>query len=337
MKHHVFYFPFSSGVNKYSERIRTILGTIADVSPLSLQEECVNLLKLKRRKRGIAVVNWIENILINSNNGSFSVYGLFKLFLAIVALKIRFDKVIYVQHNLYPHDIKKSDIKRVQWCIDQLTKVVDITAVHSPHLRDRVYIPHPLYRSPMVSLPAGTIINSDDASYLIFGRIERYKKIESVIQHFPSNKKLIIAGACSDSNYVQHLTQLVADKPNITLIARFLSDEEVEKIISACKAIIISHADPDMIVSGSFFYAITEQLPVLAIASPFLEWAESQLGSEVIRTFIGLEEMMTHIEMANKIALYDRGFSQENINKINLMFSDEIICQTFSKILFTHK
>lgn len=332
MKHHVFYFPFSSGVNKYSERIRTILGTIADVSPLSLQEECVNLLKLKRRKRGIAVVNWIENILINSNDGSFSVYGLFKLLLAIVALKIRFDKVIYVQHNLYPHDIKKSDIKRVQWCIDQLTKVVDITAVHSPHLRDRVYIPHPLYRSPMVSLPAGTIINSDDASYLIFGRIERYKKIESVIQHFPSNKKLIIAGACSDSNYVQYLTQLVSDKPNITLIARFLSDEEVEKIISACKAIIISHADPDMIVSGSFFYAITEQLPVLAIASPFLEWAESQLGQDIIKTFVSIESMACFIQDTPKEHFNMRGFKMEKIQMINEMFGDEEISREFKEI-----
>lgn len=331
MKHHFFYFPFSSGVNKYSERIRTILGTIADVSPLSLQEECVNLLKLKRRKRGIAVVNWIENILINSNDGSFSIYGLFKLLLAIVALKIRFDKVIYVQHNLYPHDTKKSDIKRVQWCIDQLTKFVDLTAVHSPHLRDKVYIPHPLYRSPMVSLPADNIINGDDASYLIFGRIERYKKIESVIQYFPSNKKLIIAGACSDSDYVQHLTQLVADKPNITLIARFLSDEEVEEIISACTAIIISHADPDMIVSGSFFYAITEQLPVLAIASPFLAWAESQLGQDIIKTFVSIESMISFIQQTHKEHFIMRGFKMEKIQIINEMFGDEKISKEFKR------
>lgn len=336
MKSRIFYFPFSSGVNKYSERIRTILGSIADVAPLSLKEECANLLKLRKRKRGVAVVNWVENMLVSSN-GRFSFYGLLKLVFAIIALKIRFDKVIYIQHNFYPHNTKKSDIKRVRWCINHLTKFVDITVAHSPHLSDKVYIPHPLYRSPMVSFPANNNFNRDDKSYLIFGRIEPYKKIESVIQQFPSNKKLIVAGACSDNNYAKYLTQLVTNKPNIVLIARFLSDEEVEEIISRCTAIIISHADPDMIVSGSFFYAITEQLPVLAISSPFLEWAESELGTEIVRTFIGLEKMMSHIQMDNAIDRQNRSFSAKDINKINQMFSDETIFKTFSHLLSTMK
>ncbi|WP_270501788.1 hypothetical protein [Kluyvera ascorbata] len=334
MKPHIFYFPFSSGVNKYSERIRTILSTITDVSPLSLKEECANLLKLRKRKGGVAVVNWVENMLVSSN-GCFSVYGLLKLMFAMITLKIRFDKVIYIQHNLYPHDTNESDIKRVRWCINYLTKIVDITAAHSPHLSSKVYIPHPLYRSPMVSLPANNNFNREDGPYLIFGRIEPYKKIESVIQQFPSNKKLIIAGACSDNNYAKHLMQLVANKPNIVLISRFLSDEEVEAIISRCTAIIISHADPDMIVSGSFFYAITEQLPVLAISSPFLEWAESELGNEIVRTFVGLEKMMDHIQVDNVIDPKNHKFSEKNINKINQMFSDETIIKTFSNLLST--
>jgi hypothetical protein len=36
------------------------------------------------------------------------------------------------------------------------------------------------------------------------------------------------------------------------------------------KALIIGHTDQDMIVSGSFF-SLTQQLPVLAIKTPFLD------------------------------------------------------------------
>ncbi|HED1541280.1 TPA: hypothetical protein R4S87_001247 [Kluyvera cryocrescens] len=333
MKPHIFYFPFSSGVNKYSERIRAILGTIADVSPLSLKEECSNFLKFKKRMKGIAVINWVENMLISNHDGSFSITGLLKLFFAILVLKVRFEKVIYIQHNLYPHDAKDSDIIKIKWAINILTKVVDVTAAHSPHLKNKIYVPHPLYHSPMITQVGYRHFVSEDAPYLIFGRIERYKKIESVIALFPENKRLVIAGSCSDQEYLKYLTELIKNKPNIQLIARFLTDEEVDKIIASCSALIISHADPDMIVSGSFFYSITKQLPILAVSSPFLSWVESQLSDNVIKIFNNIDEMAKYLCESSYADESIRKFDQDDINKINDMFGDKAVTSAFKLIL----
>lgn len=330
MKPRIFYFPFSSGVNKYSERIRAILGTIADVSPLLLKDECINFLKFKKRMKGIAVINWVENMLISNHDGSFSITGLLKLSFAILVLKVRFEKVIYIQHNLYPHNSKDSDIIKIKWAINILTKVVDVTATHSPHLKNKIYVPHPLYHSPMITQVDYHHLVSEDAPYLIFGRIERYKKIESVIDLFPENKRLVIAGSCSDQEYLKYLTELIKNKPNIQIIARFLTDEEVDKIIASCSALIISHADPDMIVSGSFFYSITKQLPVIAIGSPFLQWAASELGHDVLRVFSDLENMISYIDKEEVSRFV---FTEEIISKINLLFGDDTIANYFRRLL----
>jgi hypothetical protein len=69
--------------------------------------------------------------------------GVLKLIVSLLVLKYRFDKVIYIQHNLYPHDTFESHIKITKWIIEKISLLVDVVVVHSPLFQDKIYIPHP--------------------------------------------------------------------------------------------------------------------------------------------------------------------------------------------------
>lgn len=73
-----------------------------------------------------------------------------------------------------------------------------------------------------------------------------------MIKLFPKNKRLLIAGFCEDKEYRDELTRLISGNSNVQLISKFLTDDEARKLVRSANAMIISHADDDMIVSGSF-------------------------------------------------------------------------------------
>ncbi|HCF8580064.1 TPA: hypothetical protein NIW01_005387, partial [Klebsiella pneumoniae] len=104
MQKNIFYYPYDSGVNKYAERVRSILSGFSTVMPLNIKEELYFFLTFKKKRGGVAIVNWIENMIITPKRRKISLLGVLKLIVSLLVLKYRFDKVIYIQHNLYPHD-----------------------------------------------------------------------------------------------------------------------------------------------------------------------------------------------------------------------------------------
>ncbi|HAI6833693.1 TPA: hypothetical protein ACRUOG_004294 [Escherichia coli] len=333
MKKNVFYYPYDSGVNKYSERIRLILSGFSKVMPLNIKEELYFFLTLKKKRRGVAIVNWIENMIITDKSRKISPLGVLKLIISLLVLKYRFDKVIYIQHNLYPHDTFHSHIKIAKWIIEKISLLVHVVAVHSPLFQEKIYIPHPLYEYPLKEINTKNDLTEHKDSYLIFGRIEKYKKIEEIITCFPSSKKLIIAGFCSDKKYEKELNEILVNKENITFIPRYLTDEEASLLFMSCTALIIGHADQDMIVSGSFFYSLTKQLPVLAIKTPFLEWVQFESKSDILLTFNNIISMMGFIE--NQKSVFDKkiGFDKNTIDELNSLFGDDYISKIIKTIV----
>ncbi|STW16837.1 Uncharacterised protein [Klebsiella pneumoniae] len=188
MKKNVFYYPYDSGVNKYAERIRLILSGFSKVMPLNIKEELYFFLTFKKKRGGVAIVNWIENMIITDKSRKISPLGVLKLIISLLVLKYRFDKVIYIQHNLYPHDTFHSHIKIAKWIIEKISLLVHVVAVHSPLFQEKIYIPHPLYEYPLKEINTKNDLTEHNDSYLIFGRIEKYKKIEEIITSFPSSK-----------------------------------------------------------------------------------------------------------------------------------------------------
>ncbi|HCD3850197.1 TPA: hypothetical protein NBP18_005252, partial [Klebsiella pneumoniae] len=159
--------------------------------------------------------------------------------------------------------------------------------------------------------------------------INRYKKIEEVIEVFPSNKKLVIVGSCDDRNYLDELYALSGNYGNITINPSFLADEEIKKLLSCGAGMIINHADKDMIVSGSFFYGLTVGVRMLVVKTPFLEWVEGKVSKNVLSTFSNTKELGAFLEKD----IFPGGYLHSDIEVINNSFGDIAVKNNILKLL----
>ncbi|HCN3270896.1 TPA: hypothetical protein LZD73_006215, partial [Klebsiella michiganensis] len=201
--------------------------------------------------------------------------------------------------------------------------------VHSPVYAKEgyEYIPHPLYRYPLV-IDNKKIDNCDNNKFIIFGRILEYKKFEVIIESFPTEQQLLIVGHCEDYDYLNKIKALILEKKNITILPSYLDDTTAKELIRSTGGLIISHADDDMIVSGSFFYGLTIGIKMFAVSTPFLKWAEAQFGADIIETFPDVESLCKRI---NKRPIREH-ISNGTISDINNFFSDETIASSFSRL-----
>ncbi|OJT49837.1 hypothetical protein BSR04_00530, partial [Serratia plymuthica] len=60
---------------------------------------------------------------------------------------------------------------------------------------------------------------------------------------------------------------------------------------SSSQGLIICHADPDMIVSGSFFYALSVKSRVICVETDFLRWANNTFGDDVVVCFRDIDDL----------------------------------------------
>ncbi|HTU60304.1 MAG TPA: hypothetical protein VMF89_17760 [Polyangiales bacterium] len=184
-----------------------------------------------------------------------------------------------------PHETKRSDWRRAERVVDLYERwLFDCSLVHSPVeiATMRLYCPHPLYKhaSATEPLPPQLAAFGTRAFYVVFGRIEPYKQLEQLIRAFPKDKQLVICGRCSDPSYLDSITRAAPE--NVTVLHGFIPDEHAQWLIRRSQGVVISHASDDMIVSASFFYAISLAQRVFAVATPFLRWASAALGDDVV-------------------------------------------------------
>ncbi|ELW9393906.1 hypothetical protein SIO57_005736 [Klebsiella pneumoniae] len=320
----IIYVPFNTGVNQYGQRIKEILSSYGEVKHFCYEKELFFLFK----RNDIAIVNWLENQLVNSA-GRFTYFGFIKVILKILFLKMKCKKVFYVRHNIYPHNTNIESVRHVIRMTNLLTRFFNETIVHSPkHPFFNVkYIPHPLYKYPLCSTDCVDEQKNKDL-YVIFGRIVRYKKIDEVIRLFPNNKSLVIAGACEDDFYLDELKVLAERKDNITILSGFLDNEKARELVISANAMIISHSDEDMIVSGSFFYALSQGVSILCIDTPFMKWAEDTLSKDIVLTFKTIPDMCSVIGMERMPYTY----TNEKIELINNLFGDKHIHEAIGKL-----
>lgn len=325
------YFPFRLVDNNYTENFKAILSKVAktEIDSLNFKEILIDVLKFRFRKRNIVFVNWMENELIKKN-GKISLIGVLKVFVKIFILKLTYQQIIYVRHNLYPHNTRKSHINLVTKLTTSLANMADIRISHSPIFKDKMsetfYIPHPLYKLSLDEKRKDCLHDY----FVVFGNIARYKKIEELIKVFPKNRELFIFGGCKDETYLDSLKKLTIDKKNIKISARFYSDLEAASIIKSSNGMIICHAEDDMIVSGSFFYGLSCKVKLLVIETPFLKWSASQLGKNVIETFSNINVLSEKIE---KEKFEPNCYNKTDDDIIDKLFSDKTIEFYLEKII----
>ena len=298
----VFYSPFPSTntENRYLNQNIKALQSIDGIDIVPLPSGKMNKIKFLCDgflfKRDCIILNWLENLF--RKNSRFSIYGACKFFLLLFFYRLVFKKVIYVRHNMYPHELNGLGAKAAKLLTSVAEKICSAKISHSEHMIEKgyTYIPHPLYEINDKFVGKHNISPQDNKNnyYVIFGRISRYKKIEHVVDKWDVEIPLLVAGSCNDVKYLEYLKKKSEGK-NVIFESRFIEENEAQRLVANSKGMILAHADPDMIVSGSFFYSVTLGTPVHAVEKPFLRWLNKE------KSFAGLYIYETPGELVRKL------------------------------------
>lgn len=265
----------ASAEKTYTVRMRELLSAFGEVvayrgpfaSWLDGRVDCI-------------VVNWTDNDLLDRSSRTVAARKIVKLFARTLAMRLAARRLVFVRHNNYPHATAPGHEDDARRWVARYERLFDAVVTHSgdPSQRPRHYCPHPLYHR--VAADRATEVPPTPC-FVVFGRIVRYKRFEALIDAFPADRTLLIAGAVGDAGYARELE--ARSRPNIVFRPGLLSEADAQAIVSQSVALLISHADDDVIVSGSFFYAMTLRVPVVAVATPFLRWIAPRVGPGLLR------------------------------------------------------
>ena len=294
----------------YCSRIAENLAPLGNVQGVSLRNFALVLGRRAFRRLDIILLNWIENGLID-RWGRITIGRFARLALKMVLLRLCFRKVVFVRHNHFPHDTLEQDQGKARWMTDRIERLCHAAIVHSPTEVGprRHYVPHPLYKvtADRPTSPAA------EPYFIAFGRIVPYKRLKELIAKFPVDKRLVVAGVCDDPGYLVELRALAGD--NVRFHADYLPDHEAQALVANSEGLIISHADRDMIVSASFFYAMSVGTRVLCLASPFLCWAQETLGPQVVRASPDVDTLCRVVSTAPANLPFD-GITKDRIGSL---------------------
>ena len=279
------YMPYGKITNKYVERIIEILAGFGSVSDLPRPKCLLRGAVRLRREFDVAILNWVEFDLVRKRDGAFSVPGFLKVLARVLLVRCIATRVVYVRHNYYPHGTRECDVERARRALDFLERLFDVVLIHSGHELGgrRDYLPHPLYHLDDAVLTADEerlLAGLPDAYYAVFGRIERYKRIERLIADFPQSRHLVVFGAVEDPEYLEELHALGA--PNVRIVAGYVSDALAQAVIRRSRGLVLAHAERDMIVSGSLFYGLSLGVRIFALDSPALAWIRERIGGDAV-------------------------------------------------------
>lgn len=260
-------YPSDSGRNPYISIHKNVWSNLG-YKVLGVKEFYRVMLK---RRENIFVVNWLEDKVVDNKVSSLMA---FILSLAIFLLfRIICHRVIYVRHNYRPHQADtRETIILYNILVSILHRLSDKRVNHLKNFDDKSgrryeYLPHPLYVKRVNFLED----EKRDIEYLMFGEIQRYKGVSELLDVWPSQKKLYIIGRANSKDLQLEIEAKIRDR-NLSVVWRneFVSDDELERTLLKTKFVILSHLDDSMIVSGSFFYAISFGANVIGLDNEFL-------------------------------------------------------------------
>lgn len=281
-------------------------------------------------KVDVVLVSWLENCLVDRRTGKARIFGRLTFLVKLYVLRLFSRHVIMVRHNQFPHSTRPDDQHKVKQLIDQLEQSFDAVITHSGHQTDhRYYVPHPLYYADFPqhnrSLPDPLI----DGNYCVaFGRISRYKNLLALVDAWGGSNQLVIAGKADDPSYLALLTRAAKGK-NVTIAARYWSDDDAYALVAGANALVLAHEGNDVVVSGSYFYAISCGTPVLALTTPFLNWLQEQHGP-AITTADTVQKLVEGAAMTTPLTVDDR----ESIHRQGVEWFGDDVVRSRLRVLF---
>jgi glycosyltransferase involved in cell wall biosynthesis len=314
------YFPPPSDKNSYTIRMTEILNSFGTVTPITPKK--IGKLASEWKRFDVVFFNWLENKAFNKN-GDISFKGLILAFVWFQIMRVISKKIVYVRHNNYPHNIKEKNISFSMKLMNYFESHSDSAIVHAEYLSNykRVYVPHPLYS--FLNSNTERKINKYGSYYVCFGRIEKYKKLDKLIASWPKGYRLVIAGASSDTEYIDFLKRLGTGK-DIIILDKFISDEEAFDLVANALYSILPCDSKCMIVSGSFFFSLSAGTIVIAVDNQFYESLENK--DNALYVLNDISDVQTFIpNSAGNKAVINESFLKQ--------FSDEVITSQLKKAI----
>jgi glycosyltransferase involved in cell wall biosynthesis len=290
----VLVYPSKSNINSYLLRSLKIFGSKGDITFFDFRG-FFRFKKIWNRaayQSDLAVINWLENLLVDNQTGRFSIKGFIRYIVYFALIKIFCKEQVYIRHNFYPHSCKTKMCKKVTKVIVNVFEMMAThKASHSELLVEKnyLYIPHPFYDGGDID---GDVSLINKPYYLIFGVIARYKSIEHVIENWSFEENLYVVGMCRDNEYLQELKG-IAEGRNVIFDVRYVSESEAASIVHHAEAVILPHDGSEMIVSGAYYFAISFKTPVIVLENKLYNFLVEKYGYKHIVRLKSFSEITT--------------------------------------------
>lgn len=218
---------------------------------------------------------------------------------AIKAARKRGMRVIWIAHNVQPHDGGVLSSLLMRRFLRSIDGIVHLSA-HSHALLDRLYAPPP--RVAQIETVHGHYLDametpfrpapslSDGIRIAYFGQIRPYKNAETLAQlaaQMPLDFQLTIAGRGSHAGVVGQIERIAAEAPNIELDIRSepLPNAVIEHHLDEAHAVVLPYQA--ILNSGAAIFALSRGRPVLAPRTGSLPELQAAVGPEWLQLYDG--------------------------------------------------
>jgi beta-1,4-mannosyltransferase len=252
-------------------------------------------------------IHWPEQVFWRGGSRIRKLFHAVEVLRAIAQMRTRGTKVVWMVHNLRPHDLKGP--KRLMWpsverqivrsCDAFMTlspSTIDIVRHELPQLEPKPAVAalHPLYPRvtdlpdqaacrQMLSLP------TESRVFALLGLIRPYKGTESLISTFTAmndpDARLLIAGRAATPEYAEEIRAMTAGDPRITVNLQFLSDREFAVCLTAADVLVLPYTG--YLHSGAFAHALSYARPVITPSGPFANDMAEAVGAEWVFRYEG--------------------------------------------------
>jgi glycosyltransferase involved in cell wall biosynthesis len=247
-------FPVSreSNYNPYAKNFINGLRTVCDV--VNEKSAKSSILDLFRNlwKVDVVIFNWIENI----GNRPLGFIQFFLFLIAFFLLKLRKARIVWVLHNIHPHNGDKAIskiVKSVMFSFSDLIIAHSTDALiyaKSKTIARVVFFHHPF--NEFEYLKTNTTCKKD-YDLLIWGAIEPYKGILNFLEFYKKNDthklKIRVIGKCRDMKYLTQIERVISE--GVDYENRKISFDELQGLIQRSSYVLFPYNSNSVSSSGA--------------------------------------------------------------------------------------
>lgn len=289
--------------NKYYDNLAKIIENSGlQVSPAS---ELWNSSFFQKPRKQIVIVSWIEDRVARPKYLQ-SAHEFLLTLLKITQIKLLGHKLVWIKHNYQPHAMAYSVF--IAPILHKILLLVlsffsDLKLSHSQSFCSKNvefnYLPHPRYENTKLT-------SEKNVDFLVFGRLMRYKGITELIEHWPINLKLKIVGKPENPELQSEIESGIKRRNLLVdFEPHFISDIELDSLLSKTKCVICANIEDSMIASGVVVHALSAGCFVLARHSQFVdELINNGLAVSTFKQMSEISEIIPRLDFSRMDSQY---------------------------------